>query len=116
MIRMHIGHLALRATDREASATFLSDILGLRRTLTNDREILLSCNEKHHEIQLLHGEVAGVDHVGLEVENEGDLELIGNRLAGVGVEILSEEPQEPGLGKAIRFEGPLGLVFELYLH
>ena len=32
-MRLHIGHLALRATSVEASATFLTEILGLRRTL-----------------------------------------------------------------------------------
>ncbi len=114
MIRMHIGHLALRAPDPENSATFLTDILGLRRTLDTPEEILLSCNEKHHEIQILKGQRAGVDHVGLEVEDERDLEEIRDRLDRRGITILSEQPQEPGLAKAIRFVGPLGLVFELY--
>jgi len=115
MIRMHIGHLALRATDPEASATFLSDILGLHRTLDSPHEIMLSCNEKHHEIQLLSGNVAGVDHLGLELENERDLETIRDRLIKREIQILSEQPLEPGLAQAIRFVGPLGLVFELYV-
>ncbi len=114
MIRMHIGHLALRTPYPETSATFLTDILGLRRTLDTTDEILLSCNEKHHEIQILRGQKAGVDHVGLEVEDERDLEEIHDRLDRHGVTILSEQPSETGLGKAIRFVGPLGLVFELY--
>ncbi|HEX3803384.1 MAG TPA: VOC family protein [Solirubrobacteraceae bacterium] len=114
MIRMHIGHLALRATDPEASASFLTDILGLRRTVDTDDQILLSCNEKHHEIQLLAGPEAGVDHLGLELEDESDLEKIHDRLTGLGIPILSDRPLEPGLGQAIRFLGPLGLVFELY--
>lgn len=114
MIRMHIGHLALRATDPEASATFLTDILGLRRTLERDDEIQLSCNEKHHEIQLIAGPQAGVDHLGLELESEADLELIHGRLSRLGVTILSDRPLEAGLENAIRFVGPFGLVFELY--
>lgn len=55
MLRTHIGHIALRASDPETSASFLSDILGLRRTIVTDDEIMLSCNEKHHEVQLLAG-------------------------------------------------------------
>lgn len=114
MIRMHIGHLALRATNPEASAAFLSEILGLRRTLDTAEEIQLSCNEKHHEIQLLAGSQAGVDHVGLELENEADLEAIRERLAAAGIPLIAEGALEPGIENAIRFAGPLGVVFELY--
>lgn len=114
MIRMHIGHLALRATDPEASATFLTDILGLRRTLATDEQILLSCNEKHHEIQLLAGPQAGVDHLGLELESEADLDTVHGRLSRLGIPIVSDRSLEPGLENAIRFVGPLGLTFELY--
>jgi catechol 2,3-dioxygenase len=96
------------------SATFLTDIAGLRRTADTPDEILLSCNEKHHELQILKGPGPGVDHVGLELEAERDLEEIRDRLQRRGIAILSEQPQEPGLGQAIRFSGPLGLVFELY--
>ncbi len=114
MMRTHIGHLALRATDAEASATFLGDILGLRRTRVADGEILLSANEKHHEIQLIQSPVAGVDHVGLEAENEQDLDTIRDRLLDRGITILPDAPSEPGLGQALRCIGPWGLVFELY--
>ena len=109
-----MGHLALRATDTERSARFLGDILGLRRTREQDGAIWMSCNEKHHEIEYLPGPSAGVDHIGLEVEEERDLELLRDALIADGATILSETPQEPGLDKAIRVAGPVGLVFELY--
>lgn len=111
---MHVGHLALRATDPERSATFLSSILGLRRTVEEPDRILLSCNEKHHEIELLPGERAGVDHLGLEVEHEAHLELLRDRIVAWGGQILSETDDEPGLGRALRAVGPMGLVLELY--
>jgi catechol 2,3-dioxygenase len=113
-VRLHIGHLALRVTDVERSATFLSDILGLRRTVDEDGYVALSTNEKHHEIEYLAGERAGVDHLGLEVEDESDLDALRDALIASGAQILSETPQETGLDKAIRAVGPLGLVLELY--
>lgn len=111
---MHIGHLALRASDPERSATFLNRILGLRRTVDEPDRILLSCNEKHHEIELLAGERAGFDHLGLEVEQESDLELLRDRIVACGGRILSESDSELGLGRAMRAVGPMGVVFELY--
>jgi catechol 2,3-dioxygenase len=113
-VRMHIGHLALRVTNPERSATFLSDVMGLRRTAESEDAILLSANEKHHEVEYLRGPRAGVDHLGLEIENERDLEALHERLVEAGVPILSDTPQEPGLGSAIRVLAPMGLVLELY--
>jgi catechol 2,3-dioxygenase len=111
---MHIGHLALRTTDPERSATFLTDILGLRRTLETGAAIFLSANEKHHEVEFLPGSEAGVDHLGLEVESEEEFERLHAVVVAYGSQILSETPQEPGLGRAFRATTPLGLVVELY--
>jgi len=111
---MHIGHIALRTTDVERSATFLTDILGLRRTCEADGAVLLSCNEKHHEVEILPGDRAGVDHLGLEIEDERDLDGLRDALIAAGAQILSETPQEPGLRQAIRALIPMGLVLELY--
>jgi catechol-2,3-dioxygenase len=114
LVAIHIGHLALRTTDPERSATFLSEILGLRRTLEEDGAIFLSTNEKHHEIELLPGSRAGVDHLGLEVESDEDFERLYAAVVAYGSQILSETPQEPGLGRAFRLTAPLGLALELY--
>lgn len=114
MITTHMGHIALRATDPDSTATFLSDILGLRTTHRTTYETMLSCNEKHHEVQLIRSTEPGVDHLGLEVEGERDLEVIHERLIDWGAEILSVDASEPGIPRAIRAVGPLGLVFELY--
>jgi catechol 2,3-dioxygenase len=113
-MRMHIGHLALRVTDAEQSADHLSAILGLRRTMESAGAVALSCNEKHHEVQLLQGSQSGLDHIGLEVEQEEDLDRLRDALIAAGAEILSESPEEDGLGQAIRALGPMDVVFELY--
>lgn len=113
-MRLHMGHLALRVTDLERSADHLTLLLGLRRTFERGGEILLSTNEKHHEIQLLAGDRAGLDHIGLEVEDLADLERLPDTLSAGGTRILSESHTEPGLGDSIRVLGPMGVVFELY--
>lgn len=113
-VAMHMGHLALRTGDVEASARFLSDVLGLRRTVELGGAVALSANEKHHEIELLPGPAAGVDHLGLEVEGEHDLDRLRDALIAAGAQILTETPQEAGLERAIRAVGPSNLVFELY--
>jgi len=111
---MHIGHLALRSTDPERAASFLTSILGLRRTVDEPDRILLSCNEKHHEIELLAGERAGMYHLGLEVEREADLEVLRDRIVACGGRVLSESDGELGLGRSLRAVSPMGIVFELY--
>ncbi len=113
-VRMHMGHVALRVTDPARSAEHLTGTLGLRRTFEEDGVIGLSCNEKHHEVQLLAAATAGLDHVGIEVEDVRDLARLRDALIADGVEILSESPQEPGLEHAIRVLGPGDLVLELY--
>jgi catechol-2,3-dioxygenase len=110
---MHIGHLALRSPDPERLASFLTKILGLRRTAEHGGAIYLSCNEKHHEIELLPGPVAGMDHIGLEVE-QADLERLRDSVAAAGAPILGEYSEQLGLGRGFRTVGPAGIVFEIY--
>ena len=113
-VRLHIGHLALRVLDPERSASFLSDAMGLRRTVESEDAIFLSANEKHHEVEYLRGQRAGIDHLGLEIEDEDELAALRGRLEAAGFPILSDRPQEPGLRSAIRVLAPMGLVLELY--
>jgi len=113
-MRMHMGHVALGVTDPDAFSTHLQEGLGLRRTLAEPDTVFLSSNEKHHEVQVVAADVGALDHVGLEVEDEQDLERLRDALIAVGAEILSERPEEPGLDKALRARGPEELVVEIY--
>ena len=112
--RMHMGHVALRVTDLEASADHLAGTLGLRRTFEAPGVLALSSNEKHHEVEFLHADAPALDHVGLEVEDVNELERLRDALIASGARILSESAQEPGLHQAIRALGPSDLVFEIY--
>jgi catechol 2,3-dioxygenase len=114
-MRLHIGHLALRTTDPERNATYLTEILGLRRTFESDDAIFLSTNDKHHEIEFLKGESAGVDHLGIEFEDETDLEHLRTAIVEAGESIVLEELDEPGISKGFRCTSPIGVTLELYV-
>jgi catechol-2,3-dioxygenase len=111
---IHIGHVAFQSPDPAGSSQFLRRILGLRETLTEVDRIFLSCNERHHEVEFLRGDIAGVDHIGLEVDEESELDALRDRLIADAARILTETASEPGIAAALRFVGPMGLVFEVY--
>jgi catechol 2,3-dioxygenase len=113
-MRMHIGHVALRVTDLERSVEHVQRVLGLRVRTNSASQALLTSNEKHHELQLIAAESAGLDHVGLEVESAQDLQEVRTRAIGAGAQMLDDGDGEPGLGAAVRFSGPAGITYEVY--
>src|SRR4051794_12160938 len=113
-MKMHMGHVALRVPDPDAYARHVTLALGLRETQRAPDEILLSANHKHHELQLIRGEAAGLDHVGLEVESAADVEAVAERAREHGAQVLEDPVTEMGIGHAVRFVGPAGIVHEVY--
>jgi catechol 2,3-dioxygenase len=111
---MRIGHLALRVVDPPASADHAITILGLRQTAEAEGQILLSTNEKHHELQLIPGDSPGLDHLGIEVDGIEALERAREGAVAAGATILSESPQEEGFVQAFRALAPGNLVLEVY--
>ena len=112
---MHFGHVALQVQELERSVIHATTTLGLRESLRDGESVYLTANDKHHELQILGSGTAGLDHVGLEVEHDRELDELRDRVVAAGARILSEHPGEPGLGAALRFEGPGGVVFEVYV-
>src|SRR3954453_4407342 len=112
---MHMGHVALRVTDLNLAVTHVIQALGLHETRRTEHEVLLSANRKHHELQLIAADVAGFDHVGLEVESAAELDAVRARVEASGATILTGEgSDEPGIGPSIRFVGPADIVYEVY--
>jgi catechol-2,3-dioxygenase len=111
---MHIGHAAFRVRDLQASAEFSKRTLGLRSTEESSEEILLTANGKHHELQLIAAEATALDHVGLELESEAELQASVDRAVSAGGRILDSAPSEPGFASSVRILGPAGIVYELH--
>jgi catechol 2,3-dioxygenase len=111
---MHIGHVALRSSHPELTATQLVETLGLTQTARSDTEILLSAGRGHHDVQLITSDACGLDHIGLQVEGQQDFDALRDALIGADVEILADGIQEPGFDRALRFAAPGGVMFEVY--
>ena len=111
---MHIGHVALRVTDLDRAVAHLRGVLGLRERSRSDGQVLLSSNEKHHELQLIAADSPGLDHIGLEVETDQELEALQARALAAGAQILDGPADTDGIGAAIRFTGPPGMLYEAY--
>ncbi len=109
-----IGHVALRVSDLARSVAFAQQILGLREVERVDGTSYLTCNERHHELQLIEAAEAGCDHAALEVSGVDAIETLRERIVAAGCPILSEQPQEHGIEHGLRFVSPFGLQIELF--
>jgi len=112
---MHIGHVALRVTDADGYAAFATGALGLREAHRTETAILLSASEKHHELELVHDERNGLDHIGLEVESVDALQAVRAAVDDAGITCHPmPDSQATGFGDAIRFTGPGAIGYEVY--
>jgi catechol 2,3-dioxygenase-like lactoylglutathione lyase family enzyme len=116
-----LGHVALRVPDLEESVRHATEVLGLIEVeRTADSAYLtqpshLTYPTPHHAVQYIQGERVALDHIGLEAKGEAALAELRYRLQQASVNIISDVPQEPGLAAAIRFPGPDGHVFEVFV-
>jgi catechol 2,3-dioxygenase-like lactoylglutathione lyase family enzyme len=110
-----LGHVALQVPDLDESIADARSILGLREVERHGGTVYLTCDEHHHNLEFRHGEVAGLDHVGLQARSPEALDVLHSALLHDGVEVLAEKPQEPGLAQAIRFVTPGGHIFEVFV-
>lgn len=111
---MHIGHVALRTPDLQGSVAFIQRGLGLRVAEVDDAVAYLSANAKHHELELIAGDRAGLEHLGLELESEAELTAVTERALAAGGAEVSTWPPSRGLGETMTIEGPGGIRYQLY--
>lgn len=108
------AHVALQVPDLEASLAWATTVMGMRVTRRDGDHAYLTHADCHHSLQYIAGPQAALDHVALEAHDDGAIDALRKRLDDAGVEILSTEPQEHGLGRAIRFRAPAGHVIEVF--
>jgi catechol 2,3-dioxygenase-like lactoylglutathione lyase family enzyme len=109
-----MGHVALRVPDLEASVSWARTVMGMRETERVDGVSYLTHADCHHSLQYIDGDVAALDHIAMEAHDDGALDALVARLQGQGVPIVSDEPRERGLRRAVRFRGPDGHLLEVF--
>ena len=111
-----MGHMAMRVPDLDAAVEFQREILGMVETERTAGASYLTCNERHHELILIHDPVRrGYDHIALEVADAAALETAKGRLPSAGGRILGDVYDgEPGIDRALRVQAPGGHVFKLF--
>lgn len=109
-----MGYVALRVTNLEHSVQHAIEIMGLREVLRKERTSYLTCNDRHHELILIEDETPSLDHIGLEVQSNADLEELRSILIREKFEILDEEPVVPGIESVLTFVGAGRFVFKIF--
>lgn len=107
-----LSHVALQVADLERAAGFATEVLGMREVERGEGVVYLSCSARHHELMLVEGVEAALDHIGFEADVE-DLPRLRDRLAAGGWSSL-DEPTEAGIGESLRVVGPGGFAFEIH--
>jgi catechol 2,3-dioxygenase-like lactoylglutathione lyase family enzyme len=111
-----MGHIALRVPDLDAAVGFQQDVLGMIETERAAGVSYLTCNERHHELMLIHDPVRrGYDHIALEVEDAAALAAVVRSAQAAGGHMLGDVYDgEPGIDRAARVLAPGGHVFKLF--
>ena len=111
-----IGHIALRVPDLDAAVAFQREIVGMVETERIAGAAYLTCNERHHELILIHDAAnRGYDHIGLEVANAASLERTKRAVTSAGGRVLGDVYDgEPGIDRALNVQAPGGHVFKLF--
>lgn len=111
------GQVELRVTDLERAHGFYVGLLGFVETQRDDERLYLRCLEdwEHHTLILRRAESPGLGHIGYRVASEDDLDA----LAAIAAERdlprrWLEAGEEPGQGRALRIQDPLGFPVEFY--
>ena len=109
------AHVALEVPDLDASVMWATNVLGLRETERIDGVSYLTHAECHHSLQYIAADRAAVHHISLQARDHSALDGLHARLRELEIKIISTEPEEPALDRAIRFCAPAGHVIEVFV-
>lgn len=111
-----MGHIAMRVPDLDAAVGFQQDVLGMIETERTAGVSYLTCNERHHELMLIHDPVRrGYDHIALEAEDAAALAAVVRSAQAAGGHILGDVYDgEPGIDRAVRVLAPGGHVLKVF--
>ena len=109
------AHVALEVPDLDASVRWATMVMGMRETRRENGTAYLTHADCHHSLQYIASERSALDHIALEAHDDAALDALVARLGAAGIALLSDTPQEHGLARAVRFAGPAGHVFEVFV-
>lgn len=108
-----VGYVALRVPDLKQSIDFAERILGLRVVARDGETVYLTCNARHHELVLIGGGEAAVDHLAFEVFSADGFDRVRMEVEERDVPILDERCGR-GVADSLRFLAPGGFAIEVF--
>lgn len=110
------SHAEYVVTDLARARAFYVDLLGFVVSFETADSIYLRGYEEtaHHCLVLRHGGHAMVGHISFRVRTEDDLDALATHLKEQGHELRWVLDEEPGQGRALRLQDPLGFPVEFF--
>jgi catechol 2,3-dioxygenase len=113
-------HLSLFVSDPDASARWYTDALGMQESARGERWIMMSFQDRHHDIALIQAEEGahqgglGLQHYGLEIAGDmTTLRQLYGMLLDKNVNVVQVADHE--IGNGIYFTDPDGNCLEFFL-
>ena len=108
-----MAHVALRVPDLDASVAWATTVLGLRESERVGGRAYLTHGSCHHSLEYAAGGSSALEHVSMEAHDDAALDSLAARLREHG--IACEEAEERAVRRALRFRGPEGHLFEVFV-
>lgn len=114
---MRLGYVALTARDVQEVTDFYTSVWGLGLSgRSGDRVYLRATDGSHHALRLRPGAARGLDEVGFECGDVGELERLAARVAASGTSISEVElDPEPGIARRQVVVDPVGTSVALFV-
>ncbi len=112
------GFCQLRVLDMEKSMVHYRDRIGLDEvSQEKDGRVYLKARDEfdRHSIILRSADEPGMDCMGFKVLDDESLTQLEKDLTAFGVDVEHiEAGEQPGIGRRIRFQAPMGHIFDFY--
>ncbi len=110
------AHAEYVVTDLHRAFDFYVGVLGFVLSLETPDAIYLRGYEEtvHHSLILRQGSEPAVGHLAFRVASEDDLDALAHHFESSGTRAMWVENEEPGQGRALRVQDPLGFPVEFF--
>lgn len=109
-----IGYVSMRTRDLSASLSNAVDVFGLVETESDGRKAFVTAQDKHHELVYTKADEDALDHIGLVVPNDEELDAVRAKVDRAQYQVVSEQPIEDYIEKGFAFVGPEGYTWQIY--